>query len=205
MACSRPAEPLPVGVEDFAPSWIRLDELVNQARFLAASTAVARYQFRPSPDVTAGLADMQRAVYLDNVRQRFSRHWCAADCPPQTLPMRIPVLHRRCHSLLHRQGRCAGAFTGQTKVASASRNHPKDNRLEQALRDCQLTPVGRPTASRAGMLRVVQGSAVWGHYARSDSGSPVRRRTLLEPVMMDTGTPDAVFVQLPDLLHYLHP
>ncbi|WP_226455649.1 hypothetical protein [Pseudomonas sp. AF03-9] len=198
-------EPLPVGVEDFAPSWIRLDELVNQARFLAASTAVARYHSAVACEPPFGLADVQRAVYLD----MFASDFLGAVLRPSTVPLKhtLGCEYRFCTDgaiLCYTVRGGALEHSLASQVASASRNHPKDNRLEQALRDCQLTPVEYVNrVARAGMLRVVQGSAVWGRPRQIRQWEPGTAQDLLEPVMMDTGT-SAVFVQLPDLLHYLH-
>jgi hypothetical protein len=198
-------EPLPVGVEDFAPSWIRLDELVNQARFLGASTAVARYHSAVACEPPFGLTDVQRAVYLN----MFPSDFLGAVLRPSTVPSKhtLGCEYRFCADgaiLCFTVGGGALEHSLANLVVGASRNHPKANRLEQALGDRQVTPTAFVNrVARAGVLRVVQGSVLWGRPRQIEDWAPNAPLDASAPVSLDTGT-SAVFVQLADVLHYLH-
>lgn len=197
--------PLAVAVEDFAPGWVCLDEMVDKAQFLGGSTAVARYHSTVAIEPAFGLTDTQRAVYMS----MFSTDFLGAVLKPPSVP------HK--HSLGREYLICAdGALLSYTvneraleqslatQLVSPSSTHPKNNPLEQALRDYRLTPseyVNR--VARAGELNVVSGSALWGAPGRLKHWEPFTPSNAHQPVLIDSPcTP--VFAQLTDVLHELH-
>jgi hypothetical protein len=200
-------EPLPVQVEDFAPGWIRLDELVTQAMFLHASTCVARYHSRVAGEVPFALPEQERAVYWN----MFSTAFLAAILSPSTVPPRHSVgpeyllcdddallCYTPSHSALEQ------SLEHKVSVRGRDKDHPERNDIERSFRDGTLTPsefVNR--VARAGELRVVQGSALWGAARTLTHWVPGAVSAMTGPVAADTGlTP--VFAQRIDLQAYLH-
>jgi len=196
-----PTEPLPVFAEDFAPSWIRLDELVNQALFLGASTVVARYHSRVESEVPFALSDVERSVYLN----MFSTEFLAAALSHSTAPIRYStgqeylfcadgalLCYTSTNSVLER------ALVGQLA------GPVKHNAIELGLYAGTFTPtefVNR--VARAGQLRVVQGSPLWGRAGKVEQWRANPPQASGYQVAADTGL-TAVFLQLSDVQQYLH-
>jgi len=200
-------EPLPVQVEDFAPSWIRLDELVTQAMFLSASTCVARYHSRVAGEVPFALTEQERAVY----QNMFSTAFLAAMLSPSTVPARYSpgreyllcadgalLCYTSSHSALEQ------SLQGLVTVRGRDKAHPERSEVERRFREGSVTPsefVNR--VARTGQLRVVEGSALWGPARVLSQWLPNASVPEALPVAADTGlTP--VFVQRADLQFYLH-
>lgn len=194
-------EPLPVFVEDFSPGWVRLDELVKQALFLGGSTVVARYHSRVESEVPFALSATEQSVYLN----MFSTDFLWA------------VLNHATALVRHATGQeylfCAdGALLCYTatdsalerSLASQLSGPARRNAIDLGLQAGTLAPsafVNR--VARAGRLRVVQGSSLWGRAGKVEQWQANPPRTPARQVMADTAlTP--VFVQLTDVQHTLH-
>ncbi|MGF6096296.1 hypothetical protein [Pseudomonas sp. 18175] len=195
-------EPVAVYVENFAPGWIRRDELVVQSQFLGGSTAVARYHTRLAGELPFALSEGERALY----QNMFSTDFLGAmlDESPTALRFTTGLEYLFCAD-----GALLSVATGggalehalAAKLAVRGTTHPKHNALEQALRTGTLAPreyVNR--VARALVLRVIKGSAQWGRPTRVTQW---QAPTPLTPLTVD-GALSPVFVQLTDALQYVH-
>ncbi|UII72142.1 DUF4329 domain-containing protein [Pseudomonas sp. HN11] len=200
-------EPLPMDVEDFAPAWIRFNALVSQAQFLAGSTAVARYHSRLTIEPPFALTETERAVY----QNMFSSDFLGAVLSKNTFPARHTIGHE--YLLCSDGALLCFTATGSAleeslakKIAPSSRAnvHPKDNELERAMRNGEVTPseyVNR--VARASDLRVVEGSELWGPGGRLKQWQANIKSDGVAVASMDKAL-SPVFVQLPDVLRYVH-
>lgn len=194
-------EPMAVYVENFAPGWIRRDDLVVQSQFLGGSTAVARYHSRLAGEVPFALRDSERALY----QNMFATDFLGAmlDDSSDALRFSTGLEYLFCDdgavlSVASAGGALARSLAEKLKVRGNV--HPKNNELEQAFRNGTLTPdeyVNR--VARALVLRVVKGSAEWGRAARVDHW-----QAAVAPAVSVDGAMGPVFVQLPDALQSVH-
>lgn len=194
-------EPVAVYVENFAPGWVRRDELVVQSQFLGGSTAVARYHSQLAGELPFALNDKERALY----RNMFASDFLGAmlDESPAALRFSTGLEYLFCEDgAVLSVARSGGALERSLadKLAARRQTHPKNNELEQALRDGILKPaeyVNR--VARALVLRVVKGSSLWGRAARVEQW----QRAMPAAVTVDIPI-SPVFVQLPDALRHVH-
>ena len=194
-------EPLPVFVEDFAPGWVRLDELVNQALFLGASTIVARYHSRVESEVPFALSDNERAVYLN----MFSSDFLDGTLSHAKAPIRQSTGQEY---LLCADGAllcytATGSVLERTLAGQLSGPVGR-NAIERGLRDGTVTPSGFVNrVARAGNLRVVQGSSLWGRACKVEQWQAYPAQALSRQVGADTGL-TAAYVQLSDVQAHVH-
>ncbi|RON44062.1 hypothetical protein [Pseudomonas frederiksbergensis] len=199
--------PVAVDVEDFAPHWIRLDELADQGLFLAGSTVVARYHSRRRVEPIFALSSQQRALYLN----LFSTDFLAAIVSTPISGTRLSPgdeyligldgsLIRYCH------GDGPAAQQLAQALAMPSVLQQRQTPLELQMRNGTLNPsdlVDR--LAKAGQLQVVEGSAVWGSPRRvmqwsvPDLGvSALQRFAVAEPAL------SPLFSQLDDAARHVH-
>jgi hypothetical protein len=200
-------EPLKVPREDFDPKWIFPDEIVGTGGFPAAHTIVARY--RSSPVV-------ESPFVLDATQKNLYRNMLSTRVIASALSVQDARLTRE--YLLGSDGcvvsytRNPAALEEQLKQDLQPLNLVRadflDNRIEHKIRSGQVTPsdfVGR--LCQAGILRVVEGSQVWGLPRRVfaefipslDPPNPLSiRNALSDPAF------SPVFTQQEDAVRYAH-
>ncbi|MBE8590850.1 DUF4329 domain-containing protein [Pseudomonas sp. MAFF 301449] len=155
-------EPVSVLREDFDPKWIFPDEVVAFGGFPAAHTLVARYRSSPGRELPFALDAMQRDIYrnmlstrvisaaLSEVDASLSREYLFGSdgC----------VLSYSCsHSAQE------AALKSALQPLNLVREDRLENALEHQIRAGELNPEDFVTRlGKAGTLRVVQGSKVWG-------------------------------------------
>lgn len=193
--------PEPVYVEDFAPGWIRRDDLVAQSQFLGGSTAVARYHSRLTGELPFALSDGERAVY----QNMFATDFLGAMLSEPSQSTGLEYVFCDDGALLS-VATAGGALEHALAANLAVRGavHPKDNALERSMRDATLTPseyVSR--VSRALVLRVVKGSTLWGRAAQVKEWRAAELTDGVPPLSVDVAI-SPVFVQLTDALRYAH-
>jgi hypothetical protein len=160
--------PVAVDVEDFAPGWIRLDQLVDQGVFLAGSTVVARYHSRRHVEPVFALTSEQRALYLN----LFSTDFLSA-----ILPNSINATHLSPGDeyligldgslIRYRLGNSALAQQLSASLAAPSLLQQRQTPLELQMRNGTLKPTDLvDRLAQAGQLQVVEGSAIWGSPRR---------------------------------------
>lgn len=198
-------EPVSVYVENFAPGWIRRDDLVVNSQFLGGSTAVARYHSRRLGELPFALDDGERAVY----QNMFTTDFLGAmlDDSPTALRYSTGLEYLFCDdgallSVASQGGARERSLAAKLTVRGTA--HPKHNELEQSLRDGALTPseyVSR--VARALVLRVVKSSTLWGRAARVEQWQAAAMLDTLPALTVDAAL-GPVFVQLTDALQYVH-
>jgi hypothetical protein len=190
--------PVAVHVEDFAISWIRLDQLTDKGQFLAGSTVVPIF----------ALSDQERDVYLN----MFSTDFLSAILPrPGLSASQSPgkeYLLGLDGSLISYTlwGNAAEQQLAQA-LASPSQRQRRQNPIELQMRSGALTPSGFVNkVARAGRLQVVQGSRLWGEpkpvagwvaYPRTIA-TTLQRFAVADPAL------SPVFTQIDDAMRHVH-
>lgn len=198
-------DPVAVYVENFAPGWIRRDDLVVHSQFLGGSTAVARYHSRRLGQLPFALSEGERAVY----QNMFATDFLGAmlDDSPSALRFSTGLEYLFCDdgallSVASNGGALERSLAAKLRVRGTA--NPKLNELEQSLRDGVLAPseyVSR--VARALVLRVVKGSTLWGQAARVEQWQAAAVLDDVPALSVDAPL-GPVFVQLADALRDLH-
>ena len=155
-------EPVSVPREDFEHTWIFPDEMVAVGGFPAAHTLVARYRSSPGRELPFTLDATQRDIYrtmlstrvisavLTTAHASLSREYLfGADGSI--------ISYSRSNSLLE------ATLKDDLAPLNLVREDRLENTLEQQIRAGELTPEAFVLRlSKAGRLRVVEGSEVWG-------------------------------------------
>lgn len=155
-------EPVSVPREDFEHTWIFPDEMVAVGGFPAAHTLVARYRSSPGRELPFTLDATQRDIYrnmlstrvisavLNTAHANLSREYLfGADASI--------ISYSRSDSALET------ALKNDLQPLNLVREDRLENKLEQQIRAGELTPEAFvQRLSKAGRLRVVDGSEVWG-------------------------------------------
>lgn len=199
-------EPVPVSVEDFAPGLIRLDELVSQSQSLGASTAVARYHSRIDGQIPFALSDGERRVYLNMFASDFLgpvlRH-ATASAKQSTGQEYLICADGAVLCYTASGSALEQSLANRLGVPASGTTQRRNNEIERRFYTGALTPSAFVNqVARAGELRVVQGSPLWGPARRLDFWL-ADSTDVTPPVSVDAPF-TAVYVQLADVQRYLH-
>ena len=154
-------EPVSVPREDFDHTWIFPDEVVSLGGFPAAHTLVARYRSSPARELPFALDVTQRDIYRNMLSTRVIGAALAAD----TLLNREYLFGTDGCILSYSRSNSAleTALKDDLRPLNLVREDRLENRLEQQIRSGELKPEDFVMRlSKAGSLRVVEGSKVWG-------------------------------------------
>ncbi|MBJ2289458.1 DUF4329 domain-containing protein [Pseudomonas sp. MF5691] len=200
-------EPLRVPREDFDPKWILPDEVVASGGFPAGHTIVARYRTSPVRELPFALEVTQKNVYRNMLSTRVISSSLQS---PDTRLTREYLLgsdgcvlsYTRSHTVLEDELKKA------LLPLKLERAELLDNLVERQMRDGTLTPVEFVSRlGQAGVLRVVEGSQVWG-LPRRISTPFIANLDRPEPLLIRNSLADPpfspVFTQEQDAVRYAH-
>lgn len=199
-------EPVSVPREDFEHTWIFPDEMVAVGGFPAAHTLVARYRSSPGRELPFTLDATQRDIYrnmlstrvisavLNTAHANLSREYLfGADASI--------ISYSRSDSALET------ALKNDLQPLNPVREDRLENKLEQQIRAGELTPEAFvQRLSKAGRLRVVDGSEVWGPPRLLQAFVPNAYRApgiLIENALADPAF-SPVFAQRSAAVRYAH-
>ncbi len=198
-------EPLKVPREDFDPKWIFPDEVVSTGGFPAAHTIVARYRSSPIRDLPFALEATQENLYrnmlstrvisaaLSGLDARLTREYLLGSDG-------CLVSYTRSYTALEQ------TLKDDLRPLNPIRADLLENRIERQIRTGELTPAAFVArVAKAGALRVVEASNVWG-IPRSVTGELIA--TQVEPLMIHNALADPafspIFTQQEDAVRYAH-
>ncbi|WP_159932711.1 DUF4329 domain-containing protein [Pseudomonas sp. S35] len=155
-------EPLSVPTEDFDPKWVFPDEVVALGGFPAAHTIVARYRSSSGRELPFALDTTQRDIY----RNMLSTRVIGAALSATDTHLNREYLFGSDGSVLS-YSRSGSELEARLKVDLQPLNRVRADRLENTLEHQIRSGTLKPQAfvvrlSKAGTLRVVEGSKVWG-------------------------------------------
>ncbi|WP_421527330.1 DUF4329 domain-containing protein [Pseudomonas brenneri] len=199
-------EPVRVPREDFDPKWVFPDEIVGVGGFPAAHTIVARYRSSPGRELPFALDATQRDIY----RNMLSTRVIGAALSASDTHLNREYLFGADGSVLS-YSRSGSALEAHLKVDLQPLNLVRADRLENTLEHQIRSGALKPEAfvvrlSKAGTLRVVEGSKVWGgprrllgFQANADIPYAMQiQNALAEPAF------SPVFAQEQDAVRYAH-
>lgn len=200
--------PLAVDVENFPPSWIRLDALAEQGLFLGGSTVVARYHSRIKVEPVFGLSNRERDVYLNMFSTDFLAGVVGESGLSAGLSPGKEYLMGLDGSLIcyTRSGSAREKQLAQS-LASASQLQRRQSAVELQMRSGALSPSHYVNlVAAAGSLQVLEGSPLWGEARQLSSWSAypgvisteLRRFATADPAL------SPIFTQMDDAVRHVH-
>lgn len=162
-------EPLVVPPQGFTFSWIYPDQIVSRGLYPTGSTLVARYSSRVEEDMPILLSATQKAVYASMIPSAVLSNLLRRE----THIKREYVFGPQGSILSYEWSGSAaeGALSNQLAPRNLVKAELADNDIEYAIRAGSLLPeefVSR--VARAGSLRVIEGTALWGPARKISDG-----------------------------------